>query len=140
MDAARSVTASFLTGSTPPPVGDFDRDGKPDLLWRHQALGSLYAWFMVDGKMTSGAYLQPERAESGSLQIQGLGDFNRDTHTDLLWQDRQTGTLTAWLMNGTTRLSTVAIAPIALPTPTVLPPRLRRRGGLAGPRPGRLQP
>jgi hypothetical protein len=129
MDTARSVKASFLAGSTLPPVGDFDRDGKPDLLWRHQTLGSLYSWFMVGGRMTSGAYLQPERAESGSLQIQGLGDFNRDTHTDLLWQDRQTGTLVVWLMRGTTRLSTVAIAPIALPTTTVLPPRLGPEAG-----------
>jgi hypothetical protein len=82
---------------------------------------------MVNGKKTSGATLQPQRAGNRNSQIQALGDLDRDTHTDLLWQDQRTGSLTAWLMNGTTRLRAVPIAPIALPSPSALPPGVRRR-------------
>ena len=35
VDAAKSVTAAFTNGAAIPP-GDFDRDGKADLLWHHQ--------------------------------------------------------------------------------------------------------
>ncbi len=139
MDGAKSVATSFLTG-TAPPVGDFDRDGKVDLLWRHQTEGSLYVWFMVGGKMTSSAKVIPH-PPARVVRVAGLGDFNRDTHTDILWQSTTTGALTAWLMNGTRAVSATAITPIALPAPTVA---VRRRpaeaGKLAGPRPGRLEP
>ena len=129
MDGAKSVAASFLTGGAPPPPGDFNRDGRTDLLWRHQTTGSLYVWFLVDGKMTSGANLQPDRADRNSL-VAGLGDLDRDTHTDLLWQNPKTGDLTAWLMNGTKAVS-------ASPSPPSHCPRLARnrragRGGATG--------
>ena len=115
MTATRNVTATFNTGSTQIPPGDFDRDGRPDLLWRHRDLGTLYAWFLVNGKMTSGAYLQPDRTTQKSLQICALGDINGDSHTDLLWQDPRTGALTAWLMDGTRMVTSASIPSIRLP-------------------------
>ena len=82
---------------------------------------------MVNGKKTSGAYLQPGTLGDRNLQIRGLGDLDRDTHTDLLWQDQRTGALTAWLMNGTTRLRAVAIPAIALPAPSCASTGRQRR-------------
>jgi hypothetical protein len=115
LNAARSVAATFVAGGPPPPRGDFDRDGRPDLLWRHNTSGSLYAWFLVNGQRTSGAYLEPDKLGSRGLQVRGLADLNRDTHTDLLLQDEKTGALSAWLMNGTNRTQTVTIPAIGLP-------------------------
>jgi hypothetical protein len=34
-------------------------------------------------------------------QLAGLGDFNGDGKTDILWRHTVTGALYAWLMNGT---------------------------------------
>jgi hypothetical protein len=127
MDGTKSVGTSFLAGATSPPVGDFDRDGKVDLLWHHETQGSLYVWFLVGGKMTSGASLQPDRAARSSV-VAGVGDLNRDTHTDLLWQNAKTGALTAWLMNGAKAVSSAAVPAIALPVPATQSTERQRRG------------
>jgi hypothetical protein len=118
MDASKAVAASFLAGGPPPPPGDFDRDGRPDLLWRHSVDGSLYVWFLVNARMTSGAYLDPRRPGDRRLLLAGFGDLDRDTHTDLVWQDQKTGALSAWIMNGTKALRTVAVTGVVLPTPS----------------------
>jgi len=100
MTAARSVTASFSTSSGTPPPGDFDRDGKPDLLWHHQTTGDLYAWLLVNGQAVGGSYFTPDRFADTRWQIRGLEDFNGDGHTDVLWHHQTTGELYVWLMNG----------------------------------------
>ena len=115
MDGAKSVAASFLAGGAPPPPGDFNRDGRPDVLWRNNVSGDLYVWFLVDGKMTSGDYLQASRKGDKNLRLAALGDLDLDTHTDLLWQNPKTGDLTAWRMNGTKVQGSVAVRGATLP-------------------------
>jgi hypothetical protein len=77
--------------------------------------------------MISGASLQPDHAQR-NLVVAGLGDLNRDKHTDILWQDTKTGALGAWLMNGTNAISGVVIPPIALPAPSTQSTARQRRG------------
>ena len=48
---ADAITQGVLWSSMPgewqtTAVGDYNADGKDDLLWRHQTSGQLLAWFM----------------------------------------------------------------------------------------------
>jgi hypothetical protein len=82
-------------------LADIDADGKVDVLWRHQATGDLYVWFL-DGAVTkSASYLTPRSFADTQWQIRGVGDFSGDGWTDLLWQHQTTGELYVWFMNGT---------------------------------------
>jgi hypothetical protein len=111
MDAARSAIATFSIPGASSPPGDFNQDGKPDLLWHNQASGCTKVWLLDHGTMTSDAPLTPDGLADTNWQVRGLADFNGDGHGDLLWQNQQTGDLRAWLMNGTSLVSGVDLTP-----------------------------
>jgi hypothetical protein len=83
-------------------VGDFDHDGKSDLLWRNSN-GALAIWQMngtaitVSGNITSGGVAV---APDASWHVVEIGDFNGDGHSDILWRN-DNGSMVEWLMNGT---------------------------------------
>jgi hypothetical protein len=54
--------------------------------------------------------LTPNRVEP-DWEIVGAGDVDRDGQTDLIWQNQATGRLSAWLMNGTSLRTPVALNP-----------------------------
>jgi hypothetical protein len=82
-------------------IGDFDGDGKADLLWRN-ADGSLVEWAMDGSQITSsqtvtlqGTAVMPDAGWS----VDGIGDFNGDGKSDILWRNTN-GSLIDWTMNG----------------------------------------
>ena len=77
--------------------GDFNHDGHTDILWCNWNTGQLGAWLMVNGVFNSWRTIGNVPI-SGAWEIHGVGDFNNDTHTDILWQDWSTGQVGAWLM------------------------------------------
>ncbi len=79
-------------------VGDFNGDGKADILWRNSTSGQVYLWLMNGSTIASqgGVF-----AVSSDWVIQGVGDFNGDGKSDILWRNSTTGEVYAWLMNGT---------------------------------------
>src|SRR6266480_4215178 len=65
-------------------IGDFDGDGRADILWRNLSTGENYIWLM-NGLST---------ASQGSVnfvdpawQVKGIGDFDGDGKADILWRN-----------------------------------------------------
>jgi hypothetical protein len=91
-------------------VGDFNGDGKPDLVWQHDTLGWLAVWLVSGTTITAGLDMLPGQVDV-QWKIAGVGDLNADGHSDLVWRNTQNGELGAWLMNGATRTQYVSISP-----------------------------
>jgi hypothetical protein len=91
-------------------AGDFNGDGKPDLVWQHTTGGWLCVWLMNGSTMQSAVYLNPAQVTDQSWHLRGVIDLNGDGQTDLLWQ-HDSGYVGAWFMNGTTQSNAVLLNP-----------------------------
>jgi len=91
-------------------VGDFNGDGKPDLVWQHTN-GWLSVWYMNGPNMVSAVFLNPAQAADTDWRVRAVIDLNGDGRTDLVWQRMSTGTLSAWLMNGINAVSMIFLSP-----------------------------
>ncbi len=85
------------TASLVQSTGDFDGDGKADILWRHSG-GDVAIWEMngTTPKLEVDIGNVPT-----SWQIAGVGDFDGDGKADILWR-HSGGDVAIWEMNGTT--------------------------------------
>ena len=79
--------------------GDFNGDGKTDILWRNKATGQNVVWFMNGATLSSYSWI--DTVADTNWEIVGTGDFNGDGKTDILWRNKNTGQNVVWLMNGT---------------------------------------
>jgi VCBS repeat protein len=91
-------------------VGDFNADGEAAILWRG-AGNSLSMWSMNGSTVTasntvmySGSALTPD----ASWSVAGVGDFNGDGYTDVVWR-QSSGALALWDMQGSTVTSSSAV-------------------------------
>ena len=78
-----------------PLVGDFNADGKSDILWRNGER-DLVAWQM-NGMVISSNSLLP--TASAGWSTSAVGDFNGDSKDDILWRS-VSGDVGVWLMDG----------------------------------------
>jgi glucose/arabinose dehydrogenase len=92
-------------------TGDFNRDRRPDLLWRNSSTGHVVAWFMNGLTRTAGISLSPPIEPDPAWRIVATGDYNRDFATDIIWRHEGTGALKAWIMNGLVRTSEMPLTP-----------------------------
>src|SRR5262249_1155467 len=92
-------------------LGDFNGDGKTDLLWWQQTTGILYAWFMNGNARSSGAYLSPSQVPDTNWKVEGIADLNGDGKPDLLWRNTATGELYVWYMSGLAKTGGAYLAP-----------------------------
>src|SRR6185503_9191329 len=90
--------------------GDFNGDGKVDLIWQNAATGERAVWLMNGTAMSSDVSLG---VVGKQFQIVGTGDYNRDGKTDLVWTDTFTGDRTIWLMDGLVHTSTVTLSHVS---------------------------
>jgi FG-GAP-like repeat len=72
-------------------VGDFNGDGRKDVLWRDQSGNVSRIWtFDADAKPVESTLLA---ATDSTWQIDGVADMNQDGTSDVLWRNNTTNTL-----------------------------------------------
>jgi hypothetical protein len=81
-------------------VGDFNGDGRSDLVFQNQSTNQVALWFM-SGPVYQGGVLLPFIPPI-EWKIAGIGDINGDGSPDLICQNQATGQIALWYMNGTT--------------------------------------
>src|SRR5437762_881494 len=79
-------------------IGDFDGDGKADILWRNSSTGENYIYVMNGMTIASEGYLST--VVDQGWQVKGVGDFDGDGKADILWRNTVTGEDYAYFMNG----------------------------------------
>jgi translation initiation factor IF-1 len=90
-------------------AADFDGDNKADILWRNDRTGENAVWFMdATSTTTDGRYASDEqffanriRTVDKNWKMVGAGNFDDDNKADILWRNEVTGENAIWLMNGT---------------------------------------
>lgn len=93
-------------------TGDFNSDGKPDILWQDQGAGDLHLWIMNGTTATGTVY---DLTGKGDLnwKVVGIGDFNKDGKPDLLWRNQATGQNEVWFMNGAIKTGSALLDTVA---------------------------
>ena len=94
-------------------AGDFNGDGKTDLLWRDSS-GNTAIWFFTSNSRAD-VPAPPIVSSTGGIgnvpttwSVVGTGDFNGDGMADIVWRDNL-GNTSIWLMNGASVLSAASI-------------------------------
>jgi uncharacterized repeat protein (TIGR02543 family) len=102
-------------------LADFNGDRKSDIVWRNVSGAQMYVTFMNGTTPVSSTLTWPQRPSSSdtSWQIGALADLNGDGKTDVVWNNRTTGALKVWYMNGTTGTSYGTTAPSATGDPNL---------------------
>jgi hypothetical protein len=90
-------------------IGDFNGDGRSDILWRNTVTGALRVWYMDGMTRTGEGALETETDLTWT--VAGTGDFNGDGRPDILWRNSATGANRVWCLNGTTRTGIAALDP-----------------------------
>ena len=94
-------------------IGDFDGDGKADILLQDEdplspTSGWTLIWFMDGAVVSSAGAIRPVAL---NWKINAVGDFDGDGKADILWRDESPGSpsygwMIAWFMDGASVSST----------------------------------
>jgi hypothetical protein len=87
-------------GTSGPILGDFDGDGKADLIWTNAATGERSMWFLNGNAVGGGTTLGVVPVE---WVVSATADFDGDGKADIFWTNTATGDRAIWLMNGSVR-------------------------------------
>ena len=77
-------------------AGDFDGDGRADLLWRHTD-GTVAVWYM-NGPTVAGLHFLPG-VPMADWSLQAIGDYDGDGRDDIAWLS-SSGNVVRWMMQG----------------------------------------
>src|SRR6185312_6194956 len=106
-DAALDLTEALdpSTGWRLAGVGDFNRDGHPDLVAREGTGGVTAIWYMNGTSRTGVEALDPalNLTDDTGWSLAGVCDFNQDGWPDLLWHHAEYGATQLWYMHGAVR-------------------------------------
>ncbi len=81
-------------------TGDFNDDGRSDILWQNASTGQVSIWEMNGQHPIGGGPVGPNPGPG--WKAIGTGDFNDDGYSDILWQNTSTGQVSIWEMDGNT--------------------------------------
>jgi hypothetical protein len=73
-------------------IGDFDADGRSDVLWRNSTTGQNAIW----RSSTAATRLAVATVSNLDWQVAAVGDFNGDRRSDILWRNSRTGANVIW--------------------------------------------
>ncbi|MGZ3241439.1 MAG: FG-GAP repeat domain-containing protein [Burkholderiaceae bacterium] len=81
-------------------VGDFNGDGKTDIVWHNPTTGQYVIWNMPGLNIIGGGVMQKS---DPAWTIKAVADFNGDHIADILWFNAETGQYEIWFMDGKLR-------------------------------------
>jgi hypothetical protein len=80
---------------------DLNKDGSSDLLFQNRKNGSIAYWLMNGRNLISGhVFPSVPGADLISWRLVGAADMNKDGNADLVWQNKFSGKIAYWLLNG----------------------------------------
>lgn len=105
-DAGRLGAPVALGGAPARPVdwrpaasGDFNGDGAPDLLWRHQATQELQVWMLAGTTKIGESNPSPDQAAHANWRVVAAVDVDHAGGVDLVWHNADSGRVVVWLMD-----------------------------------------
>lgn len=81
-------------------TGDFDSDGRADLVWRNDSTGATAIWLM-HGLQAAEATVILVHPDWSVAMVANLDSFYTDRSDDLVWRNTVTGETVFWYMAGT---------------------------------------
>jgi hypothetical protein len=122
MNGTALASGTFLTPATLADTlwkmagtGDFNRDGKPDILWHHSFSGQAVIWYMNGSVMASGTFTDPPGLADVNWRIAAVGDYNVDASPDIVWHHQGSGQVVVWFMNDETLMNGAFTNPSTFP-------------------------
>jgi hypothetical protein len=95
-------------------TGDFNGDGRPDVLWQDPVSGTTQIWYL-NGALGNVVFSAVNLTGSNNWRIAAVSDFNGDGHPEVVWQDPVSGASQVWFLGGTQGTSITGSAALSGP-------------------------
>lgn len=101
ISAPSSLMSATFEGDPAPSfkLGDFNFDGKSDILVTNSATGERGIWYMNGGSIASGKVFATVHS---NWKMVAVADLNNDNKSDIIVENSATGERGIWYMNGAT--------------------------------------